>query len=207
MEKNKKIIAIILTVSAVFAFSALATALYTNAQQKTSSQVETKSQEKETIQFWFLLKRASNEEILYHGTPGNENQSTRVKTFTVKTGVPGKKPTPLPELVGREYWKIVDKFETHENPETAPYFLQLDVPVSENEPYGPEPYKECEKNQCNWELPGYFGLHGVAGDNTKLSNENEGSSGCIRHSDEDITYLYNTLPIGQEEIRYYIQDV
>lgn len=157
-------------------------------------------------QYWFMLQRQSAIEKLYFGEPGNELNSELLKTFQVKTGSPGKKPTPLPQLVGREYWIIVEKLEAFDNPETAPYFLTLDVPIGEEEPYGPSPYLECE-GQCNWELPGYFGLHGIAGDPSKLSTENEGSSGCIRHTDEDITYLYNLLDPSKEEIRYYIQDI
>lgn len=157
-------------------------------------------------QYWFLLHRKSQVEKLYYGEPGNEENSALVKTFKVKTGIAGKKPTPLPQLVGRDYWVIVDKVEAFDNPETAPYFLTLDVPISEEEPYGPTPYLECD-GQCNWELPGYFGLHGIAGDPSKLSEENEGSSGCIRHTDEDITYLYNLLDPKKEQIRYYIQDI
>ncbi len=157
-------------------------------------------------QYWFMLYRKSEVEKLYFGEPGNIQNSEMVKMFVVKTGIPGKKPTPLPSLAGRDYWIIVDKLEAFDNLETAPYFLTLDVPISEEEPYGPTPYLECD-GQCNWELPGYFGLHGIAGDPTKLSKENEGSSGCIRHTDEDITYLYNLLDPAEEEIRYYIQDI
>ncbi len=157
-------------------------------------------------QYWFMLHRKSEVEKFYYGEPGNAQNSTLIKTFLVKTGIPGQKPTPLPSLAGREYWIIVDKQEAFDNLETAPYFLTLDIPIDENEPYGPSPYLECN-GQCNWELPGYFGLHGIAGDTSKLSQENEGSSGCIRHTDEDITYLYNLLHPSKEEIRYYIQDI
>ncbi len=157
-------------------------------------------------QYWFMLYRKSEVEKLYFGKPGDINQSEMIKMFGVKTGTPGKKPTPLPSLMGRDYWIIVDKIEAFDNLETAPYFLTLDIPISEEEPYGPTPYLECN-GQCNWELPGYFGLHGIAGDPSKLSKENEGSSGCIRHTDEDITYLYNLLDPSKEEIRYYIQDI
>lgn len=156
--------------------------------------------------YWFLLHRESHIEKLYYGNPGDEANSALVKTFPVKTGAPGKKPTPLPQLVGRDYWLLIKKEEAFDNPETAPYFLTLDVPVGEEEPFGPSPYLECD-GQCNWELPGYFGLHGIAGDPTKLSEENEGSSGCIRHTDEDITYLYNLLNPEQNEIRYYIKNI
>ena len=79
-------------------------------------------------------------------------------------------------------------------------------PVSEEEPFGPTPYIECD-GQCNWILPGAFGLHGVNGNSEKLSEFDLGSSGCIRHSNEDITYLYNLLDPEKEEIRYYIEDI
>ncbi|HSA83925.1 MAG TPA: L,D-transpeptidase [Patescibacteria group bacterium] len=159
---------------------------------------------------WLLLYRSSNVEYLYFGIPGDAEKSTLVKTFSVKTGIPGERPTPLPQLVGRDYWIITGKEEQKDNPETAPYFLTLDVPVGDEEPYGPTPYLECNGSastrgeQCNWILPGAFGLHGVAGDLSKLASDNPGSSGCIRHTDEDITYLYNLLDPEKEEIRYYI---
>lgn len=60
--------------------------------------------------------------------------------------------------------------------------------------------------QCNWNLPGNFGLHGTGGNPSKISPEDPGSSGCIRHSDEDITYLYEILEPEKGEIRYYIKD-
>lgn len=152
-----------------------------------------------------MLNRKSNIEKLYRGVPGNENASTLLKTFVVKTGIPGERPTPLPQLLGKEYWTLVKK-EVSDNPETAPYFLTLDVPTSDEEPYGPTPYLECN-GQCNWITPGFFGLHGTAGHPEKLSSEDPGSSGCIRHRDEDITYLYNLLEPEKEGIRYYIQDI
>lgn len=155
--------------------------------------------------YWFILNRKSNIEKLYQGVPGNENESKLVKTFTVKTGMPGERPTPLPQLLGREYW-VMTKKETSDNPETAPYFLTLDVPVSDVEPFGPEPYLECN-GQCNWITPGYFGLHGTGEHPEKLSDEDPGSSGCIRHSNEDITYLYNLLEPDKGEIRYYIEEI
>ncbi len=156
--------------------------------------------------YWLLLHRKSNVEFLYFGEPGNANSSQLIKIFKVKTGVPNQKPTPLPKLLGREYWLITKKEESFENPETSPYFLTLDIPVSEQEPFGPMPYSECE-GECNWEIPGSFGLHGVGGDESRLSSENLGSSGCIRHKDEDIAYLYNTLNPDKTEIRYYIKDI
>jgi hypothetical protein len=159
-----------------------------------------------TYSHWFLLHRKSNVEYLYHGIPGETGESILIKKFVVKTGIPGERPTPLPTLLGKKYWIITDKHEEKENPETAPFFLTLNIPVSEEAPFGPTPYLECN-GQCDWELPGYFGLHGSGGDPSKLSAENSGSSGCIRHSDEDITYLFNTLDPHKEEIRYYIEDI
>ena len=156
--------------------------------------------------YWFELHRKSQIEFLYYGEPNNKEESKLVKTFIVKTGIAGERPTPLPQLVGREYWKVIKKEAVIDNPETAPYFLTLDVPAPSIPPYGPEPYTECN-GQCDWITFGEFGLHGVNGDMSRLSPENPGSSGCIRHSDEDITYLYNLLKPDTEEIRYYILDV
>ena len=171
---------------------------------KTETLSEQSSRTQKTS-YWFLLNRKSNVEKFYKGEPGDEKNSKLIKTFTVKTGMPGERPTPLPQLVGREYW-VLTKKEVSDNPETAPYFLTLDVPVSDEEPFGPTPYLECN-GQCNWVTNGLFGLHGVAGHPEKLSVEDPGSSGCIRHKDEDITYLYNLLEPEKEEIRYYIQDL
>lgn len=157
--------------------------------------------------YWLLLHRKSNKEFLLYGVPGMEKQSIIKKTFKVKTGIPGERPTPLPKLLGREYWLITKKESSAENPETAPYFLTLDIPAPESEPFGPAPYKECAGEQCNWILPGAFGLHGINGDNSRLTAENPGSSGCVRHTDEDITYLYNLFDPEKEQIRYYIRDI
>lgn len=162
--------------------------------------------------YWFMLERKANVETLYKGTPGDVNNSEVVRVFQVKTGIAGKSPTPLPALMGREYWKIIKKESSAENIDTAPYFLTLDVPSGPDWPYGPTPYEECtneegKKVQCDWGYPGYFGLHGTNGDKSKLGNENKGSLGCIRHTDEDITYLYDLLDPEREEIRYYIQDI
>lgn len=154
--------------------------------------------------YWFLLHRKSNVELLFKGVPGSASESVLIRTFQVKTGQPGKKPTPLPQLFGREYWVITKKYDTSDNHETAPYFIELDVPHSEVEPYGPVPYLECD-GQCNWELPGPFGLHGVNGDYSRLEHENKGSSGCIRHKDSDIKYLYELID-PDDNIRYYIED-
>ncbi len=155
--------------------------------------------------YWFLLKRASNVEHLYQGVPGNINRSRLIKTFFVKTGIAQKRPTPLPQLVGREYWNIVKKEFAH-NPQTGPYFLTLDVPASGDWPYGPVPYEECD-GQCDWVTPGYFGLHGVGDDITRLTQHDPGSSGCIRHSNEDIAYLYQLLSPEKNPIRYYVRDI
>lgn len=161
--------------------------------------------EEKKEQYWFVLHRKSNKEELLKGIPGERTQSTLLKTFTVKTGRPGERPTPLPSLLGKEYWVITEKHAELDNPETAPYFLTLNIPAPEEEPYGPVPYEECD-GQCHWVLPGAFGLHGTAGDPDRLSKDDPGSSGCIRHRDEDITYLYSLLDPQKEEIRYYIFD-
>lgn len=154
--------------------------------------------------YWFVLHRKSQGEYLYKGVVGDAKQSRLVKTFQVKTGIPGERPTPLPQAVGREYWLLIKKAPS-DNPETAPYFLTLNIPGWDKEPFGPKPYRECH-GQCNWVLPGEFGLHGVNGDFSKLTKEDKGSSGCIRHTDADITYIYNLLHPESEEIRYYIED-
>lgn len=156
-------------------------------------------------EYWMVLHRKSNKEFLYQGVPGDAQKSSLLKEFKVKVGVPNEKPTPLPRLLGREYWIIIKKYSSSENPETAPYFLELDVPSGPDWPFGPTPYNECNGRQCDWGLPGYFGLHGVSGDPTKLSSENAGSSGCIRHSDSDITYLYDTLNV-EKGVKYYIEE-
>ncbi|KKS98124.1 MAG: hypothetical protein UV73_C0003G0066 [Candidatus Gottesmanbacteria bacterium GW2011_GWA2_43_14] len=154
--------------------------------------------------FWFLLERQSNLETLYYGQPGRVTDSKIVRQFKVKTGRPNERPTPLPQLLGREYWLISGKTETKDNPETGPYFISLDIPVTDDEPYGPEKYPECE-GRCNWVLPGAFGLHGIGGDDSKLTESDPGSSGCIRHTDEDITHLYNLID-PTKSIRYYIEN-
>ena len=156
--------------------------------------------------YWLLLHRKSNIEYFWYGVPGDKEKSTLLKTFSVKTGIPNERPTPLPQLLGREYWVITGKRETPESLETAPYFLTLDIPTSLEPPYGPTPYLECE-GQCDWVVFGEFGLHGTAGNPDKLSTDDPGSSGCIRHTDADITYLFETLDPENEEIRYYIEDI
>lgn len=167
----------------------------------------------EKEKYWFVLHRKSNVEYLYKGIPEDKNKSTLLRTFIVKTGIPGERPTPLPKILGKDYWLITKKASSADNPETAPYFLTLNIPVPTGEPFGPKPYLECNGpsgergKQCNWQLPGEFGLHGINGDESRLSTDNPGSSGCIRHSDADITYLYNILKPELDEIRYYIEDI
>ncbi len=160
--------------------------------------------EEKTQDYWFLLHRKSNVEKLFKGVPGSASESALIRTFQVKTGISGQRPTPLPQLLGREYWIITKKYKMPDDAETAPYFIELDVPQPLEEPYGPVPYKECN-GQCNWQVPGPFGLHGVNKDNTRLSVANEGSSGCIRHTDSDITFLYDLIKV-EDNIRYYIED-
>lgn len=176
-------------------------------QFKSQQQPKQVLSEKVEQNYWFLLSRKSNKEILFLGEPGNREKSEVVKKFNVKSGIPGERPTPLPKLLGRDYWLITNKFDTKDSPETAPYFLTLDIPYTDEFPYGPTPYLECGGGQCDWILLGSFGLHGTAGNPEKLSEEDPGSSGCIRHSDEDITYLYNLLDPSKMEIRYYIEDI
>ena len=182
-----------------------ATILAIVASTRTSAKSEVKSAYAPPQQYWFMLHRTSNKEFLYKGVPGEVASSSLVKEFSVKVGIPGERPMPLPQLAGRKYWNIVAK-EPSDNPETGPYFLTLDIPTSDEWPYGPTPYLECN-GQCDWVTVGYFGLHGVGADPTKLSPTDAGSSGCVRHSDEDITFLYNLLEVGGEGIRYYIQDI
>ncbi len=177
-----------------------------NSTSDTSSKHVTESIVEKQEAYWFELQRKSNIENLYRGVPGDKSRSEHIRSFRVKTGVPNERPTPLPELVSREYWVITTKQPEPDNPETAPYFITLDVPAPDTEPYGPVPYNECNGQQCHWVLPGAFGLHGTAGNPDKLADWDQGSSGCIRHSDEDITYLYNLLEPDKEEIRYYIID-
>ena len=141
---------------------------------------------------WLILHRKSGKEFLYYGVLGERNNSLLIKTFQVKPGIAGQSPTPLPKLLGRDYWLIVKKESSADNPETAPYFLTLDISTTGDWPYGPVPYEECN-GQCDWILPGYFGLHGINGNSSKLAAEDLGSSGCVRHSDSDITYLFNLL--------------
>ncbi len=157
-------------------------------------------------EYWFMLHRKSKKEFLYKGIPGDLSKSEIIKEFQVNVGIENERPTPLPKLVGRKYWNLIAEFDTATDPETAPYFLTLDIPWSDEYPFGPTPYEECSGTQCDWVRPGSFGLHGIANTPSKLTDA--GSSGCIRHTDEEITYLYNLLdPSEQNPIRYYIEDV
>jgi len=185
----------------IFAIIAVMTWMLLN-QKKQNAASTVKPQEKH----WLLLHRKSNKEYLFLGEPGIKEKSKIIKEFIVKTGIPGERPTPLPKLLGRDYWVIVNKLNSSDNPETAPYFLTLNIPTKDLEPYGPEPYTECN-GQCNWSLLGDFGLHGVNGDESRLSTDNPGSSGCVRHKDSDISFLYNLLDPNDYEIRYYIEDI
>lgn len=195
--ENKRLVLSILIVSL---FSILAVSYLGPAAVGGQTQVAPKKSH------WFVLHRKTGKEFLYYGVLGEANNSKLVRTFQVKPGISGSSPTPLPGLLGREYWLITKKESSVENPETAPYFLTLDIPTTEEWPYGPVPYEECN-GQCDWVLPGYFGLHGINGNSSKLTVENPGSSGCVRHSDSDITYLFNLLNPEKEEIRYYIEDI
>lgn len=183
-----------------------AASIFIRSNQPSQSLGVSDIRQKPSEAHWFELQRQSNIENLYFGVPGDKEKSTHLRSFRVKTGIPGERPTPLPELVGREYWIITAKQPELNNPETAPYFITLDVPAPTEEPYGPVPYEECNGEQCHWILPGAFGLHGTGGNPDKLADWDLGSSGCIRHSDEEITYLYNLLEPDKEEIRYYIVD-
>ena len=179
---------------------------YVNVQKNNLNQFQKSSIQQNVKKYYsFVLHRKSNREELFHGIPGDQQRSVLAKTFVVKTGIPNQRPTPLPKLVGKEYWIIIEKHPEPENPETAPYFLTLNIPAPTGPPYGPKPYTECN-GQCDWVMPGDFGLHGIGGNPQKLSTEDKGSSGCIRHKDEDITYLYNLLDVENNEVRYYVED-
>lgn len=155
--------------------------------------------------YWFRLNRRENIETLNYGPNNLPQLSLMVWFFRVKTGVPGQKPTPLPQKTGRPFWLVIDKYQTRDNPETAPFFLVLDVPGTETSPFGPRPYRECA-GQCNWKIPGYFGLHGVAGVESRLTIPEPGSSGCVRHRDFDISFLYHVLDPRRNPIPYFIPE-
>lgn len=204
-SKKKSYILTHLKVLFVAAFASLATVLIVVGYLHTLYTPQVKAAQTAQESYWLVLHRKSNTEYLYYGEPGSKEKSSLIKIFQVKPGVPGEKPTPLPSLLNRDYWLITKKEDSSDNPETAPYFLMLDVPVSDEAPYGPTPYNECN-GQCNWELPGYFGLHGVAGQPSRVAKDNRGSSGCVRHTDEDIVYLYNLLDPENSPVRYYVED-
>ena len=177
-------------------------------------------------QYWFLLHRktdvnATETEGLYLGIPGDPNNSELLKTYTVNTGIPFDDPTPLPQLVGMEYW-LINGSITNPGGTMGPYFITLNIPFDDVSPLcnnpdplnpngcnGPVPYNECgpaRNQQCYWTLGGNFGLHGTNGSSSRLTDS--GSSGCIRHSDADITEIYNTIQsqINSGQIRYYVTD-
>lgn len=176
-----------------------------NTKKTKGMTVTVLDQSPKQMDYWFVLQRKSKKEYLYQGIPGDVSQSNVIKEFQVNVGINGERPTPLPKLAGKEYWNLIAKNDTSTDLETAPYFLTLDIPWSDVYPFGPLPYEECN-GQCNWVRPGSFGLHGIANTPSKLTDA--GSSGCIRHTDEEITYLYNLLnPSEQNPIRYYIEDI
>lgn len=168
-------------------------------------------------EYWFILHRKSKREILYKGVPGDISKSTIATDANGKQLIfkvnPGRsdRPTPLPQLFGRQYWVLTEK-HPESIPETAPYFITLDIPDGRKAPYyGPSPYKECGtdgKQQCVWgNIAGDFGLHGVGpngGDASRL--DDAGSSGCVRHSSSDIEKLYELLDLSKGGVRYYIED-
>lgn len=179
--------------------------------QGANAQISTPDESK----YWLLLHRASKKEELWQGIPGDKNNSKRKEVFDVNPGIPGERPTPLPSKLGKEYFTIKTKRETYPEEknklEMGNYFLIFDIGLSKEElqkdPFGPSPYNECgaDKNsQCNWETPGDFGMHGISGVETKLTDA--GSSGCVRHSDSNMDDLYLLLKDVDYEIRYYIED-
>lgn len=156
--------------------------------------------------YWFILHRRSKKEDLYQGTPGDVASSKLIRTFTVNVGRFQDDPTPLPQKLGRDYWLITSKRASSNTNLLGPYFLSLDIPYL-GEFQGPQPYLECGENgdeQCFWTTPGDFGLHGVGNTPSRLTDN--GSSGCIRHSNEDITYLNSIINPSNSAIRYYIED-
>ena len=203
--KSKKVIPLLALLSVVFLGIVLVVNKTKVVSQPETLAAQSKSAKKQNKSYWFLLHRKSNKEYLYQGVPGDKQNSVLLHTFIVKTGRPGERPTPLHDLMGKDYWLITGKRKATSD-ESAPYFLTLNIPFTATAPYGPDPYNECD-GQCNWILPGEFGLHGINGKEERLSKKDPGSSGCIRHSDEDITYLYNLLDPMNEEIRYYIKDI
>lgn len=174
-----------------------------------------------TDAYWFLLERKSKKETLYQGKPGDRTNSRIIRSFQINPGWPGQTPTPISTKLGIPYW-IITTYKTNtadeQKSKLGPYFLSLNIPYNDpgnNCPIngvnkncqGPTPYLECPdraNNQCYWPVPGEFGLHGVGNSISRLTDE--GSNGCIRHSNDDITYLYNLLSKYNREIRYYTVD-
>ncbi len=162
--------------------------------------------------YWFLLHRSRDggkqpSEELYKGAYGDKTRSKLIRTSVVNPGVAGKSPTPLPSLAGVSYWTVTaKKINPEGDPKNTlgPYFLAFDIPYA-NQFNGPLNYKECGADgasQCFWPEPGEFGLHGVGNVPSRLTDV--GSSGCVRHSNDAITEIYNLLKNEKEEIRYYI---
>lgn len=156
--------------------------------------------------YWFVLHRKSKTEELFQGIPGDKTSSTVIKTYKVNPGVDGKYPTPLHSLLNEPYWIITAKSTSGNESLYGPYFLALNVPYKT--PYnGPRPYIECGTNnneQCDWKTEGQFGLHGTGDTPGRLTDE--GSGGCVRHSNEDIVDVYNKIGSIEEPIRYYIEN-
>jgi len=73
---------------------------------------------REEKEYWLLLHRKSNKEYVYNGVPGDIMHSELIKTFNVKIGIPGKRPTPLPQKLGYAYWVIESEEKVVGNPET-----------------------------------------------------------------------------------------
>lgn len=177
--------------------------------------------------YWFLMNRIGKYEILYKGEPGVISKSKVVKVSRVNPGSPGKEPTPLPQKVGsQKYWLTTAGLITYrpENEDAyykfGPYFIPLNVPTSYRDPvcaneakakgevtedcYGPK-YEECGASgaeQCNWLTAGQFAIHG----NNRL--DEEGSAGCVRHMNDDISEIYNLLKAENKLVgtRYYVID-
>jgi hypothetical protein len=129
-------------------------------------------------------------------------------TSVVNPGVDGKSPTPRPDLLGKSYWIITKKEQNQGDAINlmGPDFLVLNIEY-QNEFNGPLGYNECgpsRNGQCFWPTPGEFGLHGTGNTPSRLTDS--GSSGCVRHSNDSITSIYNLLKNESGEIRYYISE-
>lgn len=162
--------------------------------------------------YWFQLHRSragkQPTEDLYHGVYGDALNSDHVMTSTVNPGIDGKSPTPRPDLLGKSYWVITKKEQNQGDAINlmGPDFLVLNIDY-QNQYNGPLGYNECgpsRNEQCFWPTPGEFGLHGTGDTSSRLTDS--GSSGCIRHSNDAITSIYNLLKNESGEIRYYISE-